>query len=106
MQALLPLLKDPKHFSADDVKNLLSNKDIKKALMDKVQENLPDGIDLSQAEEILSSKEVQDFLPLLSNPKDIRLDDFIKLLENDKDQNDAVLSGRRLFTFGMEYSKD
>ena len=84
VQALLPLLKDPKHFSADDVKNLLSNKDIKKALMDKVQENLPDGIDLSQAEEILSSKEVQDFLPLLSNPKDIRLDDFIKLLENDK----------------------
>jgi len=84
VQALLPLLKNPKDFRAEDFMNLLSNEDIRQALMDMVQENLPDGMDLSKAEEILSSKEVQEFLPLLSKPKDIRLEDFIKLLENDK----------------------
>ena len=75
VQALLPLLKNPEDFSTEDMKNLLSNKDIKKALMDKVQEILPEGVDLSKAEEIFSSKEVQNFLPLLKNPKDLGTED-------------------------------
>ena len=84
VQALLPLLKNPKDFRKEHLMNLLQNEDIKKALMDMVQEMLPDGLDFSQVEEILSSKEVQEFLPLLSKPKDIRVEDLIKLLENDK----------------------
>jgi hypothetical protein len=84
VQALLPLLKNPKDFRKEHLMNLLQNEDIKKALMDMVQEMLPDGMDFSQVEEILSSKEVQEFLPLLSKPKDIRVEDLIKLLENDK----------------------
>jgi hypothetical protein len=84
VQALLPLLKNPEDFSTEDMKNLLSNKDIKKALMDKVQEILPEGVDLSKAEEIFSSKEVQNFLPLLKNPKDLGPEDVTALLKNDK----------------------
>ena len=84
VQALLPLLKNPEDFSTEDMKNLLSNKDIKKALMDKVQEILPEGVDLSKAEEIFSSKEVQNFLPLLKNPKDLGTEDVTALLKNDK----------------------
>ena len=84
VQALLPLFKNPEDFRAEHFVNLLNNKNIKEALMNMVKENLPDGMDLSQAEEILNSKEVQEFLPLLSKPENIRLENFIKLLENDK----------------------
>jgi len=83
VQALLALFKNPKDFRAEDVTNLLRNEDIRQTLMDMVQEILPDGIDLPKAEEILASKEVQEFLPLLTKPEDISLEDFKKLLNNE-----------------------
>ena len=53
---IVPLLKDPKSFSQEDAEMIISSEPVKKLMTsDKVKEMLPEGVDLVQIQELLTS---------------------------------------------------